>query len=173
MSTTERRSRPTLRDVIVLVAAFAVSWSLPRTITLTKANFQQFWHQGFWDILLWWAILGPTLAGPVLVWLHRRESRKNISGASLWFALGTLKVIQIGLFYAFFPASFGAGILYTEMFAEITVPAALAVCLVGRGWKDRPWLDVPGIILGIAWTVYFSHNFYSRLFSANKAWSCL
>jgi len=170
MAPLETRSRPTLIDAMILIAAIAISWSLPTLATVTFANVSQFWSQGFWEVFLWWAILGPTLAGPVLVWRHRRERLRVSSGAALWLVLGIFKLSQIVLFHGTYTGNSRALLYYVEVIAEVGVPLALAFCLVGRGWKDRPWLDVTGIILGIAWVVYFERNLYTRNFSQNHSW---
>lgn len=168
-----QKSRPNLMDAMIVVAAIAVSWSLPMTMTVTSSNVRFCWDSGFWETFLWWAILGPTLAGPLLAWRHRREGMSWSSGTSLWLGLCFLKLIQIVLFYTTYGGRFRALLRYAEFVAELGVPIALAICLARRGWRDRPWLDMTGLILGFAWVVYFERNFYSRNFSVNNSWNVM
>lgn len=86
-------------DVMALIAGFGLALALfqvqpgPHDFTLKGwPNRPGWWdrHRGV-STFLWYLLLGPTVAGPVIIWRHRKTLTQwsLFSARSLWLCLAT------------------------------------------------------------------------------------
>lgn len=170
-----------LVSALLSVAAwyFASGFSTPAE-AIRRTYQERWWYMDGWPMFVEAALLGPTCAGPLIVWLQRSSlfSRPILSGANLWVGIGMASMPLLILLLLCSIFSSRAPVLSVAAFAlwllVILIRAtAVSACTVAvlvrtsvfRGDTER-WaaIDLCGIALGVIWSVVAVYQICSVLF---------
>ncbi len=197
MSKTDTESIPRtpflMSDGLIILAGFAFALNIVRIELTPPYGRLLSYREGtsLWDIniwsrrggistLLWHLLLGPTIAGPVLIWRHMQTLVRwsLLPGRFLWMIIGmttglqTLLTYDVRLVAADIEPPYGPYMLFgglMEILTTLAYPVLVAVVFLGLLSKKRrlalrtsgTWLDTTGMIVGVLWMVQSGLQIYT------------